>query len=371
VASRDGRTLAWASGFWRGAAVHDPARVFVSAADGSGVRPVSVPGSGLYFPEALAPDGSQVLISRHDTDSSILASTRLDERRAITDAERREIRRQWRTPEWSPDGHYRVQTWWSDAPGGRLLIVPADGGPAREIAIPGTVENHYAAWSPDGRWIALVAVAEFASEPDIWVIRPDGSGLRRLTEGANAWDPRWSPDGSLIAYSTDDHDVHGGVAIRLMRPNGSGHRKLAGGLDGSDRRSAYSASWIDARTLVFVSSQYRNGPNKVVDIHTIRSDGHGERRITYECHLGTRGADKISGSLLADTIRAFAGNDEIAAGPGADDVDAGPGADSIRTVDRARDTVRCGPGRDEVEADRRPHRPRLRARQEEVGPGLR
>jgi hypothetical protein len=345
LASRDGGTLAWASGFWWRGGLAPVQRVFVSARDGSGVRPVSVPGRGNDSVEALAPHGGQVLIPRGGN-SWILASTRRDESRVITDAERREILRRWRTPEWSPDGRYRVD--WS---GERLLIVPADGGEAREIATPGTGHNEYAAWSPDGQRIVIEA-GDSESGNDLHIVRADGSGLRPLTEGANAATPVWSPDGSRIAFTTNDTDVHSGVAIHVMRSNGSGHRKLAGGLDGSDRRSAYSVSWVDAQTLVFESRQYRNGPNRVVDIHTIRSDGRGERRITYECHLGTRGADTISGSMLADTIRAFSGNDEIAAGRGVDDVDAGPGADSIRTIDQARDSVRCGPGRDEVEADR-------------------
>lgn len=50
-------------------------------------------------------------------------------------------------------------------------------------------------WSPDGHWIA------FMSGDQLFVIRPDGSGLRRLTNSAR--DKRhygWSPDSRTIAY---------------------------------------------------------------------------------------------------------------------------------------------------------------------------
>lgn len=347
VASRDGRTLAWASGQWRRGVANPVQRVFVSRVDGSGARTVSVPGRGNDNVDALAPDGSQVLMYRYPN-SWILASTQRAEWEVITDAERHEIRRQWRMPEWSPDGRYRVR---ASEERERLLIVPADGGPVREIATPGTGNNQSAAWSPDGRRIVIEAHNDSGS--DLHVVRADGSGLRRLTNGANAGAAAWSPDGSLIAFSTDDTDIHAGVSIALIRPDGSGGKHLAGGLQGPDRRSAYSVSWIDAQRLVFVSSHYRGGPNHVVDIHTIRRDAQGEQRVTYECHLGTRGNDRLSGSMLGDTIRTFAGHDVIGAGPGADDVDAGRGNDSIRIIDRARDTVRCGPGRDSVSADRR------------------
>jgi hypothetical protein len=347
AASRDGRTLAWASGLRRRGVENPVQRVWVSKVDGSRARTVSVPGRGNDSVEALAPDGSQVLIYRDTSDSWILASTKRPEWRIIKDAERHELRREWRTSEWSPDGRYRVQ---AHAEGERLVILPADGGPTREIATPGTGDIQGAAWSPDGRRIVIEAHNEAGA--DLYVVRPDGSGLRRLTNGANAGAAAWSLDGSLIAYFTDDTDVHSGVSIAVIRPDGSGSKHLAGGLEGPDRRSAYSASWIDARTLVFVSSHYRGGSNHVVDIHTIRRDAGAERRVTYECHLGTRGHDRLSGSMLGDTIRTFAGDDVIGAGPGADDVDAGPGNDSIRTIDRARDNVRCGPGRDSVVADR-------------------
>jgi Tol biopolymer transport system component len=33
-------------------------------------------------------------------------------------------------------------------------------------------------WSPDGEWIAFT---DGENEADLWVVRPDGTGLRQLT----------------------------------------------------------------------------------------------------------------------------------------------------------------------------------------------
>jgi Tol biopolymer transport system component len=60
----------------------------------------------------------------------------------------------------------------------------------------------------------------------IWVIRSDGTGLRRLTDECTdcAGSPRFSPDGSLIAYQGIGRDYAGGLFV--MRPDGSGKRRL-------------------------------------------------------------------------------------------------------------------------------------------------
>lgn len=60
----------------------------------------------------------------------------------------------------------------------------------------------------------------------IWVIRSDGTGLRRLTVECTdcAGSPRFSPDGSRIAYQGIGHDYAGGLFV--MRPDGSGKRRL-------------------------------------------------------------------------------------------------------------------------------------------------
>jgi Tol biopolymer transport system component len=49
---------------------------------------------------------------------------------------------------------------------------------------------------------------------DLWLIKPDGTGLRKLTTGAprhQFGSPRWAPDGKHVtAY---DHAIPGGVIV--------------------------------------------------------------------------------------------------------------------------------------------------------------
>jgi TolB protein len=78
-------------------------------------------------------------------------------------------------------------------------------------------------WSPDGKWIAFTsdrdtirarwdAGWELVQSTAIYVVRPDGSSLRRLTElGGYAGSPRWSPDGQkIVFYRSTPRDVYPG-----------------------------------------------------------------------------------------------------------------------------------------------------------------
>jgi Tol biopolymer transport system component len=55
--------------------------------------------------------------------------------------------------------------------------------------------------SPDGRWVAFHTSIP---QEDLFIVRPDGSGLRQLTNDAfRDRYPRWSPDGSRLIFQSD------------------------------------------------------------------------------------------------------------------------------------------------------------------------
>jgi TolB protein len=105
-------------------------------------------------------------------------------------------------PSWSPDGTRIV----FDGNTG-LYIVEADGASEPRL-IPGT-SNQYTtpAWSPDGSLIAFAL--RRADHYDIAVIRPEGGGVRlltnspTLTRASNNVAPAWSPDGRQVVFLSD------------------------------------------------------------------------------------------------------------------------------------------------------------------------
>ena len=58
-----------------------------------------------------------------------------------------------------------------------------------------------ASWSPDGRTIAYVLIPPTSRVHQLWVIRPDGQGKRKLAARTDIWGgPQWSADSRWIAY---------------------------------------------------------------------------------------------------------------------------------------------------------------------------
>ena len=99
-------------------------------------------------------------------------------------------------PSWAPGGRRIV---YRDA-AGSVIVLSADDS-KRVIATGGSPP----AWSPNGRLIAFTRCSALArTECSLWVVRPNGTGLRRLTDGTmNERAPSWSPNGRRLVFEAD------------------------------------------------------------------------------------------------------------------------------------------------------------------------
>ena len=142
----------------------------------------------------------------------------------------------------------------------------------------GGVTNDYSPmWSPDGT--QLVVASTRAGSAQIYVMKSDGTDIRRLTEGEgeNA-DPSWSPDGSKIAFATERD---GNREIYVMGADGKNPANLSNhpAWDGD------TPSWSpDGTKLTFVSTRDGNWRHNEEDNHEIyimNADGSGQTRLTH------------------------------------------------------------------------------------------
>ena len=185
-----------------------------------------------------------------------------------------------------------------------VYAVNADGS-ARQAADadPGAAYEGSPAYSPDGRRIVYTC-----GNFELCVMNADGSAPARLT--TNDWprqlrydtSPAWSPDGTTIAFV---RTVAGKDEIWLVAPDGSGLRKLAvpAGVNGSPSFSA------DSRTIAFAHAEDETGAGDDLPsssdsaIYVVGVDGSGLRKLTRQGHRRLR-SRVVAGRHAASPSRA-------------------------------------------------------------------
>ena len=129
-------------------------------------------------------------------------------------------------PSWAPRGRRLVLGRGPAASHGRtdLWIINLTTGRERRLTHSRGTTEEFPDWSPDGRRILFVGDLAEPGNFDIYTIRPDGSGLRRLTKSpAFDGDAHFSPDGKSIVFGSDRT---GNADVFVMRRNGTGVRRV-------------------------------------------------------------------------------------------------------------------------------------------------
>ncbi len=236
-------------------------------------------------------------------------------------------------PAWSPDGQSLAYVGFRKGRVGDIYTISAAGGPEERLTATKAHEDT-PRWSHDGRKIAFVRLVR--SVRQIFVMNADGSGQTQLTTADEpSFAPTWSPDDALIAFArgleggasgesltdqvapsrNDDAEIHvmrsdgtvetqltdnhafdinpawspdgqliaftsdraGAQQIYVMRPNGGEQRKLTDDPVAfhTELRPAWSA---DGATIAFVAE--RDPPLGNTEIYVVDANGHNVRRLT-------------------------------------------------------------------------------------------
>jgi len=151
-------------------------------------------------------------------------------------------------PSFSADGKWILFTSERDGSADIYRVHPDGSGIERLTDSPSYDDQ--AALSPDGRTLAFVSTRA-SGTADIWVLDLAARRYSNLTGGKGGnFRPSWSPDGKWIAFSSDRETRPGraepswellqSAAIYLIHPDGTGLRRLTaqGGFYGSPQWSA-------------------------------------------------------------------------------------------------------------------------------------
>ena len=218
---------------------------------------------------AWSPDGQWLAFEHEGTDSAPgLYVARVD------GSQRRLVVPEGHTPDWSPDGSRLV---FGIGFSYQLFTIDLATDSLTQLTTAGF--NVQAAWSPDGQTIAFVSDGVAGSgSGGLWLMQPDGAGLRRLpfengADGSSGvGDPDWAPAGDRLVTA----------GIFFPAPQHLVHRLFIGDTLGSDttwltspstnvRQPAWSPTgeWI----------AYANVDGSQSQIRVIRPDGSDDRLI--------------------------------------------------------------------------------------------
>lgn len=248
-------------------------------------------------------------------------------------------------PQWSPDGSQIIYASaralnGSDAANtnntSNIWVMDADGSNATPLSslTADNADSNTPQWSPDGTKIAYSSsraldgsdAANTNSSLNIWVANADGSGATPLTtitaNGANSLLPRWSPDGTKIAFTSnkaldgsDNVNTNGMPNVWVVNADGSNAAPLTSlTANGAITITPYWSP--DGTQISYTSLRALDGSdaaNAAANIWVMDADGTGSTPLTMITAAGANSAWQVwlpnGSSIVYASGRALSGLD--------------------------------------------------------------
>jgi TolB protein len=180
---------------------------------------------------------------------------------------------------------------------GAIFVANPDGSGERQLTTaPGKAGDDYPDMAPDASFLAFQRCGKYTC--GIYVVKTDGSGLRRVDDGCQQLPPKCSdnsypaisPDGAQIVFNRAFGRIRKGEiehsGIYRMRIDGSHITKVS--LPPARTADDVEPQWSpDGKRVVFVRHNITARPAGKQAVFVIGADGKGLRRVTpYKIKAG-------------------------------------------------------------------------------------
>ena len=173
---------------------------------------------------------------------------------------------------WSRDGNRIAFTAMKFASqkmkGSGIFVMRPDGSEVARLTDEATA-SYYVSMSPDAKRVAY-AVKTGEKKSDIYAAALDGSKPAALTQGGYNHTPAWSPDGKRIAFISDRDGA--GPQVYVMNADGSNQTRLT-----KDDTRDYNPAWSpDGKRITY----YAERGDQKDQVWVINADGTGAKLLT-------------------------------------------------------------------------------------------
>jgi TolB protein len=145
-------------------------------------------------------------------------------------------------PSWSPDGQKIVYE-----QDGHLVVLTVSTNSRANLSSPGGQRDNFPKWSPKGDWIVFTSDRDGDEQFRIYLIRPDGTELHKLTDSPGDAHCTWSPDGKSLVFTSARMGFKDERALSTT-PQPYGELFIVG-VDGNGLRQLTDNQWEDGTPI--------------------------------------------------------------------------------------------------------------------------